>query len=106
IPTFMGAHSIPDNLSPEKYTEILINEMIPEVKKNNLAKFCDVFCEKGFFSNELSEKILNSAKNNGLKLKIHIDQLSNTKGAELSAKLGVISADHLDHSDEEGIKAM
>lgn len=106
IPTFMGAHSIPDGLSPEKYTDILINEMIPEVKKDNLARFCDVFCEKGFFSNELSKKILLSAKENNLKLKIHVDQLSNTKGAELSAELGVISADHLDYSDEDGIKAM
>ncbi|GIW22449.1 MAG: imidazolonepropionase [Candidatus Sericytochromatia bacterium] len=106
IPTFMGAHSIPDDLTPEKYTEILINEMIPNVKKYNLAKFCDVFCENGFFSNELAEKILISAKKNNLKLKIHVDQLSNTNGAELSAKLGVVSADHLDYSSEEGIKAM
>jgi len=106
VPTFMAAHSIPDELSPEKYTEMIINEMIPEVKKNNLAKFCDVFCEKGFFSNELSRKILFAAKENNLKLKIHADQLSNTKGAQLSAELGVISADHLDYSDEEGIKVM
>ncbi|MBC7474174.1 MAG: imidazolonepropionase [Candidatus Sericytochromatia bacterium] len=104
--TFLGAHSIPQGYNSKEYTEIVINEMIPYVAKTGLARFCDVFCEEGFFSKEQSEKILNKAKESGMLLKLHADQLTNTYGAELAAKVGAVSADHLDYAYEDGLRAM
>ncbi|MFN8674563.1 MAG: imidazolonepropionase [Candidatus Sericytochromatia bacterium] len=104
--TFLGAHSVPEGHTPESYTDIVINEMLPHVVKNKSARFCDVFCEKGFFSYEQTEKILSKAKDAGMLLKLHADQLNDSDAAELAAKLGVISADHLDHAKDEGIKSM
>lgn len=104
--TFLGAHSVPEEHTPESYTDLVINEMLPYVVKNKLARFCDVFCEKGFFSYQQTERILTKAKESGLLLKLHADQLSDSESAELSAKLGVISADHLDHANDKGLKAM
>ncbi len=106
VSTFLGAHSVPHGFNSREYTEIVINEMMPEVAKRKLAKFCDVFCEEGFFSYEQSEKILNRAKEYGFLTKIHADQLSNSYGADLAAKIGAVSADHLDYAYEGGIKAM
>ncbi|MEK7432902.1 MAG: imidazolonepropionase [Cyanobacteriota bacterium] len=104
--TFLGAHSIPEGFTSESYTDLVIKDMLPYVVKNNLARFCDVFCEKGFFSYQQTEKILTEAKKQGMLLKLHADQLSDSEAAELSAKLGVVSADHLDHANDSGIKAM
>ncbi len=104
--TFLGAHSIPSGFNSREYTEIVINEMIPEISKTGLARFCDVFCEEGFFSVEQSERILKKAKEAGMQIKIHADQLTNTYGASLAAKLEVVSADHLDYAYDEGIRAM
>lgn len=106
VSTFLGAHSVPHGYNSREYTDIVINDMMPLVSKKRLATFCDVFCEEGFFSYDQAEKILNKAKEYGFLLKIHADQLSNSYGASLAAKLGAVSADHLDYAYDDGLKAM
>jgi len=108
VPTFLGAHEIPDEYrdKPDRYVDIVINEMIPMVAEKKLAKFCDVFCEKNVFSVEQSEKILNAAKEHGLRPKIHADELNPFGGAELAARVGAISADHLIEVSDKGIEDM
>lgn len=105
-PTFLGAHSVPHGYTAREYTDIVINEMLPEVSKRKLAKFCDVFCENNFFTREQTELILRKAQSYGFKVKVHADQLSNTYGASLAAELNAVSADHLDYAYEDGLKAM
>lgn len=109
VSTFMGAHAIPmkykDN--PDEFVDIIINEMLPEVKKRDLAKFCDVFCEEGVFSVEQTKKILLEAKNRyGFIPKVHADEIVSLGGAELAAEIGCITADHLIAASDDGIKAM
>ena len=108
VHTFLGAHTIPIEYknNNKKYIDILINEMMPKIKELELAEFCDVFCEEGVFSVEESELILSKAKEMGFKLKIHADEIESLGGAELSAKLNCISADHLMAASEEGIDMM
>jgi len=108
ISTFMGAHAIPPEFknNPDDYVKLIINQMLPQVSKQKLADFCDVFCEKGIFSIEQSEQILRTAKKLGLKLQIHIDEIEDTNGAKLAAKLKVIQAGHLLKSNDEGLNAM
>ncbi|PLS14782.1 imidazolonepropionase [Bacillus sp. M6-12] len=108
VSTFMGAHAIPGEYkeSPDRYVEIVIESMLPKVVEENLAEFCDVFCEEGVFTIEQSERILNAGKKLGLIPKIHADEIVQFGGAELSAKIGAISADHLLRASDEGIKQM
>ncbi|MCP4706652.1 MAG: imidazolonepropionase [candidate division Zixibacteria bacterium] len=108
IPTFLGAHEVPDEFRDkrEKYIDLLINEMIPKVVENKLAEFCDIFCEKDVFNIEESRKIMKAAQKHGLKLKFHADELGASGGSELAAELGAVSADHLVHISDNGIKAM
>ena len=102
VPTFLGAHAVPPEHDSDEYVDLIVNEMIPLVAKKKLAKFCDVFCEEGVFSVDDSRRILNTAKNLGLKPKIHADEIVNTNGAELAAEVNAISAEHLLKSSEEG----
>ena len=104
IPTFLGAHAIPKDKTTSEYVDIVINEMIPKTK--GLAKFCDVFCEKGVFTPSQSKKILEAGKKYGLTPKIHADEIVDTGGAALSAEIGAISADHLLMSNDKGLKMM
>jgi len=106
VPTFLGAHAIPRDSSPDKYVDLVINEMLPRVASEKLAEFCDIFCERGYFDIERSRKILTAAKKLGLKLRMHVDQLANSGGAKLAAELGATTADHLEKTDEQGIAAM
>ncbi|RMH76011.1 MAG: imidazolonepropionase [Calditrichaeota bacterium] len=108
VPTFLGAHEIPDEYQDkrDKYVELIIKEMIPRVAEEQLAVFCDVFCEKNVFTVEESEKILLAAKDHGLIPKLHADELYHTGGAELAARVGAISADHLVQVSDGGIQAM
>src|SRR5437016_6254484 len=103
VSTFLGAHAVPRDTSPEKYVDLVINEMLPPVAKEKLAEFCDVFCERGYFNVEQSLRILTAAKKLGLKLRGHVDQLSNSGGAKLMAELGAATADHLEKTDGQGI---
>ena len=106
VPTFLGAHAVPRDTSADKYVDLVINEMLPRVAKEQLAEFCDVFCERGYFDVEQSRKILTAAKMLRLELRGHVDQLSNSGGAKLMAELGAITADHLEKTDEQGIAAL
>jgi imidazolonepropionase len=108
VPTFLGAHEVPDEYreNREKYINILIKEMIPRVVEENLAEFCDIFTEEEVFNIEESRKIMTVAKEAGLKLKFHADELGGSGGAELAAELGAVSADHLVHISNNGIKAL
>jgi imidazolonepropionase len=105
IPTFL-AHAIPHQMRHRDYTDLIIEEMLPKIAKDNLAEFCDVFCERTAFTKRESERILLAAKKIGFNLKIHADELSNSGGARLAAKLGCISADHLIYTTTYGIKAL
>jgi imidazolonepropionase len=106
VATFLGAHAVPRDTSSDEYVDLVINEMLPRVAKEKLAEFCDVFCERGYFDIEQSRKILTAAKKHGLKLRGHVDQLTNTRGAKLMTELGATTADHLEKTDEQGIAAL
>ena len=108
VSTFMGAHAIPPKYkdNPRKYIDIIINEMIPEVSQRKLAKFCDVFCEKGVFTVEESKEILEAGLNYDLLPKVHADEIESLGGAELAAEVGCITADHLVAASDKGIKMM
>jgi imidazolonepropionase len=106
IPTFLGAHAVPREMSLEKYVHLVTNEMLPRVASEKLAEFCDVFCERAYFDIEQSRRILTAAGNAGFKLRIHADQLTNSGGAKLAAELKATTADHLEKTDQEGIAAM
>jgi imidazolonepropionase len=106
VPTFLGAHAVPRDTSAGEYVDFVINEMLPRVAKEKLAEFCDVFCERAYFDIEQSRKILTAAKKLGLKLRGHVDQLTNSGGAKLMAELGAATADHLEKTDEQGIASL
>ena len=108
IPTFMGAHAFPHEYenNHEGYVKLICNEMIPEVAKQGIAVFNDVFCEKGYFSQEQARKILNVGKKYGLIPRIHADEFQNSKSAEIAGEIKSISADHLMMVSEEGIKSL
>ena len=106
VPTFLGAHAVPRELSPDEYLDIVITEMLPRVTAEKLAEFCDVFCERGYFDIDQSRKILSAAKKLGLSLRGHVDQLTNSGGAKLMAEMAAITADHLERTDDQGIAAL
>jgi len=104
VSTFLGAHAIPKELDSDDYVDLVIDEMLPKTK--GLAQFCDVFCEKGVFTVEQSQRILEAGKEYGLAPKIHADEIVDTGGAGLAAEVGAVSADHLLMSSDKGLKAM
>ena len=106
VPTFLGAHAVPMEISSEEYVELVISEMLPCVAAEKLAEFCDIFCERGYFNIDQSRKILSAARKVGLSLRGHVDQLTNSGGAKLMAEMGAITADHLEQTDEQGITAL
>jgi imidazolonepropionase len=108
VPTFLGAHEVPNEHRADRgrYLELLVEEMIPTVAVRRLAVFADVFCERGVFSVEESRRILLAARERGLKLRIHADELAATGGAELAGELHARSADHLVHVSPAGMRAL
>ena len=108
VPTFLGAHAIPPEYREkrEDYVRLVTDVMIPTVVREGLAEFNDVFCERGAFSREETERILRSGQRAGLKARIHAEELSDTGGAVLAAELGAASADHLKKIGPEGINRM
>jgi imidazolonepropionase len=106
IPTFLGAHEIPDEYRDhrEEYIDLVIREMLPAARR--LADYCDIFCEPHVFPVDDARRILLAAKERGFKLRMHVDQLQNSGGAELAAELGAVTADHLEHTGTAGIEAM
>ncbi|HSK65000.1 MAG TPA: imidazolonepropionase [Pyrinomonadaceae bacterium] len=108
VPTFLGAHTVPLEFRDRRsdYVALVIDEMLPQIAREKLAEYCDVFCEANVFTTDESWRILSAARCNGLGLRIHADQLSPGGGAKLAAELGTITADHLEHTDAEGIAAL
>jgi imidazolonepropionase len=108
VPTFLGAHAVPEEFGGRKadYIDLVAEEMIPQVVRLELAEYCDIFCEKGYFGGAATRRILGAAKGAGLQLRMHADQLTNSGGAQLAAELGAVTADHLEQTEEEGIAAM
>ncbi|MGD9974236.1 MAG: imidazolonepropionase [Desulfatirhabdiaceae bacterium] len=97
VATFMGAHAVPKEYrqAPEDYVDRVIREMIPAVRRQGIARYCDVFCEAGVFSVDQSRRILTAAASAGLGLKLHADEVHDMGGAGLAAELRAISAEHL-----------
>lgn len=108
VPTFMGAHAVPPEYKgkEDQFVDLLIEEMLPIIAKEKLAEFNDVFCEKGVYTPEQSERILEAGKKYGLIPKIHADEIEPYGGAELAAKVGAISAEHLLKASDHGIEMM
>ncbi|OFZ20205.1 MAG: imidazolonepropionase [Bdellovibrionales bacterium GWB1_55_8] len=104
--TFLGAHAFPQDQSRESYLDDLINRMIPQAATGKLADVCDVFIDAGYYTREEGRRILAAAKANGLKIKIHADELANTESASLAAEMGALSADHLLRISDSGIRAL
>ena len=106
--TFLGAHAIPEayKAQSEKYVDIVIHEMLPEIHNNQLADFVDVFCDKGFFSPEQTSRILTAASNFGLLPKIHANELGLTGGVQVGVAHHALSVDHLEHSGEAEFQAL
>lgn len=105
-PTFLGAHGFPPELSRADYLRLLCTEMIPHVAAHNLADAVDGFCEGISFSPEEMSQVFTAATRHGLKVKLHADQLSDLRGAELAARFDALSADHLEYTSEDAAAAM
>ncbi|MGN0882288.1 imidazolonepropionase [Cloacibacillus porcorum] len=109
VPTFMGAHAVPQEWKNEAdrfVDEILIGEMLPKIKAQGIAEFCDVFCEEGVFSVNQSRRLLKAAKAMGFDTKIHADEVHDLGGAGLAAELATRSAEHLLAASEDNLRAM
>jgi imidazolonepropionase len=108
IPTFLGAHAIPNEYRDDRegYVKLLCEELIPAIAREGLAKFCDAFVENGAFTTIEARKILSVAAEHGLQIKIHADQLSDGGGATLAAELCAVSAEHLEYVSNQGIEAL
>ncbi|MDI6601012.1 MAG: imidazolonepropionase [Thermoanaerobacteraceae bacterium] len=108
VPTFMGAHAVPEEYKNDKdaYVHLVVEDMLPKVAEEGLARYCDVFCEEGVFDIDDSRYILTKARELGLGLKIHADEINPMGGAELAAELRAVSADHLLASTDEGLMKM
>lgn len=98
VPTFLGAHAIPLGVPTDAYVSFLIEEMIPEVASRGLAKFCDVYCDEGYFGVSDTRRILEAGKQHGLAPRLHLDAYSHTGAATMAAELGAASVDHLNYT--------
>lgn len=105
VPTFLGAHAVPEAYRgrEDAFIQMMIRDVLPEVRDRGLAEFCDVFCETGVFSVPQSRRLLETALDAGLKAKLHADEMTSLGGAELAAELGAVSADHLLKASDAGI---
>jgi len=108
VPTFLGAHAVPAEFREDRagYISLIIEEMLPRIARERLAEYCDIFCERDYFDVEDVRRILAAAKQHGLKLRMHVDQLTNGGGAKLAAELGATTADHLEQTAADGISAL
>jgi imidazolonepropionase len=108
VATFLGAHEVPAEFRSrtDAYVDLVIREMLPAVRRQGIARFCDVFCEPGVFTLAQSRRVLEHARGLGLGLKLHADELEPSGGAELAAALGAVSADHLAAISPAGIAAL
>jgi imidazolonepropionase len=111
VPTFLGAHAVPPEFrsrpgATDAYVRSILHDQLPAVAAQGIARFCDVFCERGVFSAEQSRTVLEAAQDLGLEPRLHADELAPSGGAELAAEIGAWSADHLAAPSEAGIDAL
>ncbi|MGB2589167.1 MAG: imidazolonepropionase [Candidatus Acidiferrum sp.] len=111
VSTFLGAHVVPAEFrassgGPEKYVEILTEKLIPEIAREKLAEFCDVFCDRGAFTRKQAERVLIGGKRHGLAARIHAEQLTRMGAAQLAVGLGAASCDHLEQINSSDIVAL
>ncbi len=106
--TFLGAHSIPAEYKdkPDSYVDVVINEMLPMVASEDLADYIDVFCDRGFFTIEQTERILEAGHKYGLRPKIHANELDYSGGIQVGVKYNALSVDHLEYTGEDEIEAL
>lgn len=106
--TFLGAHAIPTEFKKNQtdYVDLIINEMIPMVASEELADYIDVFCDRGFFTVDDTDRILNAGMKYGLRPKIHANELANSGGIQIGVKYNALSVDHLEYTGDEEIEAM
>lgn len=106
VPTFLGAHAVPREYKgrTDDYIDYMIAEMLPRFKGR--ADFCDIFCEKNVFEIDESRRFLQAARDMGYRLKLHADEIVTLGGAELAAEMGAVSADHLLHISDEGVRRL
>jgi imidazolonepropionase len=105
VPTFMGAHAVPEGRNADDYVDEVVDEQIPAVAEQGIARFCDVFCEEGVFSVPQSRRVLVTGEEHGLTPKVHAEELAHIGGTQLAAQLGATSADHLLYATQEDIDA-
>jgi imidazolonepropionase len=101
--TFLGAHAVPRTRTKEEYLDLIIDEMLPRIAQNNLADYCDVFCEQNYFTKEETIQVLAAAKKLGLIGKVHAEQLNHSGGVEAGIECGAISVDHLEFLNDNDI---
>ena len=108
VPTFLGAHAIPPEFknNSDGFVDLICARMLPYIAQRKLAKFCDAFCEEGYFSVEQCRRIYETSKSLGLSIKIHADQLTQMGASKLAAEMGACSADHLEKIDDAGVIAI
>ncbi|SFB98326.1 imidazolonepropionase [Halobiforma haloterrestris] len=106
VPTFLGAHAVPEGEETDDYVDRVVEEQLPTVESQGIAEFCDVFCEEGVFDVEQSRRVLEAGREAGLTPKVHAEEFTRLGGAELAADLGAASADHLLHATDEDVEAM
>jgi imidazolonepropionase len=104
--TFLGAHAVPKEIEKEKYIRLILEEMIPAVAEERLADYIDVFCERGFFTMDETETIVEHGKKFGMKPRIHANQLHRSGGVQVGVKTGAISVDHLENIGDEEIELL
>jgi len=108
VPTFLGAHEVPDEFCGRRdgYIDLVIHEMLPRLQPERLAEFCDVFCEPSVFPVAEARRILQAAKQRGLGIRLHADQFSADQGSLLAAEMGAATADHLESTGDAGLEAL
>jgi imidazolonepropionase len=106
VPTFMGAHAVPEDRGADAYTDEVVDEQLPAVAEQGIAEFCDVFCEKGVFTVEQSRRVLEAGREYGFTPKVHAEELTHLGGAQLAADVGAASADHLLHATNVDAEAL
>ena len=106
VSTFLGAHAVARGMSQDEYVSLVVDEMIPEVGRQQLADFVDVFCDRGFFTPKDTTRILEAAAKWGMRSKIHADELASSGGVEVGVKHGALSVDHLESMTEEEIEIL
>jgi imidazolonepropionase len=106
--TFLGAHAVPAEYKNDKrkYIDIIINEMMPQIEAEQLADYCDIFCEQNYFTKEEAIEILTAGKSHGMTPKVHAEQLSNSGGVLAGVDVGAISVDHLEFVGDKEIDAL